>query len=362
MAWPPLLRRIAGDTGETAPAILTGLALRASERACFPQLQAAQQQVTGLALMNPPAEAADRIAYFATGLSYEAAIVSVEIDGRPQSVTVFCPSVENSEFNLPWAADAWRERWGQQTLFAADEIGQHYGVLPPDMLAQIMTMVLVRAAARVAAHPGPPKEVRSDLSAERVEIQDQTNRHAGFFLTREYMLRHPHFAGGMSPPVRREVFVATDAAIVLPYDPLRDRVLLVEQFRMGPFGRGDPHPWMLEPVAGRIDPGENPEETAHRECVEEAGLALDRLEHITSHYCSPGCSTEYFHCYLGLCDLPDDSAGNGGLDSEDGDIRTHVLPFERAMSLIPSGEASNGPLILCLMWLQRERERLRASA
>ena len=141
----------------------------------------------------------------------------------------------------------------------------------------MMPMIMVRAAARVAARASAPTDLRSDMEADHVEIDAQHNRHAGFFLTREFTLRHPLFRGGLSAPVRREVFVATDAAIVLPYDPVRDRVLLVEQFRMGPFGRGDPFPWMLEPVAGRVDPGEPPEETARRECVEEAGLTLDTV-------------------------------------------------------------------------------------
>jgi nudix-type nucleoside diphosphatase (YffH/AdpP family) len=166
----------------------------------------------------------------------------------------------------------------------------------------------------------------------------------------------------MSEPLQREVFVATDAALVLPYDPMRDRVLLVEQFRMGPYGRGDPRPWMLEPVAGRIDGGETPEEAAHRECLEEAGLSLRGLERISSHYCTPGYSTEVFHIFLGICDLPDTDKGQGGLATEHEDIRTHVIDFERAMTLLQTGEANNGPLVLSLIWLQRERARLRASA
>lgn len=131
---------------------------------------------------------------------------------------------------------------------------------------------------------------------------------------------------------------------------------------MGPYGRGDPRPWMLEPVAGRIDAGENPENCARRECKEEAGLHLIRLEKISSHYCSPGCSTEYFHCFLGLCDLPALTQGKGGLPRENEDIRTHVLPFEMAMHLVTTGEADNGPLILTLMWLQSERGRLRSAS
>ena len=148
---------------------------------------------------------------------------------------------------------------------------------------------------------------------------------------------------------------------MLPYDPVRDRVLLVEQFRMGPYGRRDPRPWMLEPVAGRVDPGETPEQTAHRECMEEAGISLIGLEKIAGYYCTPGYSTEYFHNFVGLTDLPDDLPRLGGLDTEAEDIRLHLLSFDDAIALIGTGEADNGPLILSLMWLSQNRERLRAA-
>lgn len=305
-------------------------------------------------------DARARMSYFAEALGLAATTLEVCVDGATVPATVFAPPKANDTLANDWRLEDWQETWGLMSVVAAEEANQHFGHVASDRLAQMMPMVMVRAAARVAARAPVPTDIRSDMRAEDVAVHERHNRHAGFFLTREVTLRHPKFGGGLSVPVRREVFVATDAAIVLPYDPVRDRVLLVEQFRMGPFGRGDPHPWMLEPVAGRVDPGEDPAATARRECVEEAGLRLDRLAHVSSHYCSPGCSTEYFHCYVGLCDLPDLSTGQGGLDSEDEDIRTHVLPFERAMDLIPSGEATNGPLILCLLWLQRERENLRA--
>ncbi|MEM6482690.1 MAG: NUDIX hydrolase, partial [Pseudomonadota bacterium] len=153
-----------------------------------------------------------------------------------------------------------------------------------------------------------------------------------------------------------------DAALVLPYDPVLDRLLLVEQFRMGPFGRGDPKPWVLEPVAGRVDPGETPETCAARECVEEAHLSLKALEHISSHYCSPGCSTEVFHCFVGLCNLEARNGGLGGLEVEHEDIATHVMSFDDAMALTQNGEINIGPLLLMLLWLQRERPRLRTFA
>ena len=367
MAWPPLLAEVAQSRVKVAEAELPGHGLTQQPGSCFPDLHRSSGSVAGSIASGADgqaltAEAKERIAYFAAGLGYRPKQLDILQSGQPRQATAYLPQNGDETSGPDWQLEAWQEKWGEIAVFAAQEVSQHFGVIPADVLCRMMPMILVRAAARRAASRPVPAAVRSDMQAGEVEVLERHNRHAGFFLTREYTLRHPQFAGGKSPPVKREVFVATDAAIVLPYDPVRDRVLLVEQFRMGPFGRGDPHPWMLEPVAGRVDPGETPETTARRECVEEAGLALGQLEHVSSHYCSLGCSTEYFHCFIGLCDLPELSKGQGGLDSEDEDIRTHVLGFDQAIDLIPSGEAANGPLILCLLWLQRERQRLRAGA
>lgn len=244
---------------------------------------------------------------------------------------------------------------------AADEIMGYYGRIKAGILVPRRQMILSRAVARLNAAQAPaPASLRSTHGVHQVETLDVAAQHEGFFLTRTYQLRHPQFQGGKSEVLTREVFVATDAAIVLPYDPVRDRILLVEQFRMGPFGRGDPLPWVLEPVAGRVDAGETPDETARRECIEEADLPLDRLEHVSSHYCSPGCSTEVFHCFVGLCALTEPGRSHGGLDSEHEDLRRHVIGFERAMELMTSGEINIGPLFALLLWLERERPRLRA--
>ena len=316
----------------------------------------------GIVLTKVSPETQDRLGYFASGLGWGPEQVQIVIGGHAHAAMMFRPNTPAKNQTDPWDHAAWQERWGALSLLATDEIMRHQSRVSEAKLAQRLPMILARAAAKQAAANGVPSDIRSPMTADQVNLISQHTRHAGFFLTREDVLRHPDFNGGMSPKVHREVFVATDAAIVLPYDPARDRVLLVEQFRMGPFGRGDPKPWMLEPVAGRVDAGETPEETAHRECREEAGLNLRRLEKIASYYCSPGCSTEYFHCYLGLCDLPEIGKGQGGLASEHEDIRTHVLDFDTAMGLYASGEADNGPLILSLIWLAQQRERLRANA
>ncbi len=366
MGLPGLMRDICGPMAQAlapVPAEVQGYRLSSREDCWFPMLLAAQGgRVAGILLSQLPPDVMERLTYFAAGLQHFPTATDVVVEGRVIKAQVFLAGRTDTGFDAAWDAKAWQARWEPLARDAVREMMGHQGRFSAAELPQRLPMILSRAAARQAAAMGAPRAVRSDMSHAMVEDISETTCHAGFFLTREHRLRHPRFDGTMSTPVTREVFVATDAAIVLPYDARRDRVLLVEQFRMGPYGRGDQYPWMLEPVAGRVDPGETPEQTARRECVEEAGLILHGLEHIASYYCSPGCSTEYFHTYLGLCDLPDKSRRKGGLDSEDEDIRTHVLSFDDALRLCSSGEADNGPLILSLIWLKAERERLRAVA
>ncbi|MBC7736273.1 MAG: NUDIX hydrolase, partial [Candidatus Saccharibacteria bacterium] len=166
------------------------------------------------------------------------------------------------------------------------------------------------------------------------------------------------FDGRMSEVVTRATFISGDAVTVLPYDPKRDLVLIVEQFRAGPMARGDAQAWQLEPIAGRVDPSETPEAAARREAVEEAGLVLDQLIEVARYYPSPGALSEYLYSYVALVDLPDGVAGVFGVADEAEDIRGHLIPFDRLMALVASGEVQNAPLILTALWLQREKARI----
>lgn len=362
LAWPPLLRAVLGAAapGERGRVVVPDAAIKAG--GCFPPLvPAAGAGAEARLIAIADAQRFERLSWFAAAIGLAPVPRHVlTTDGR-RAALAFMAEGDDQPSAPGWLAEPWAAHWGAIALAAAAEIMAVRGAQAATALTPRLPMILARAAARTAAAAAPaPADLRSDTGADSVERIACRTSHAGFFLTEVHDLRHPLLGGGMSPPLRREVFVASDAALVLPYDPGRDRVLLVEQFRMGPFGRGDPLPFVLEPVAGRVDAGETPEATARREALEEAGLTLGALEHMTSHYCSPGCSTEFFHCYLGLADLPRTGQGQGGLAAEHEDIRTHVLDFGRAMALLASGEINVGPLVLMLLWLQRERERLRA--
>jgi nudix-type nucleoside diphosphatase (YffH/AdpP family) len=226
----------------------------------------------------------------------------------------------------------------------------------PALLPGIAVRALARARGAATATSAALSEAPG---AEAVELSERVYPYARFFAVEEHRLRHPRFDGGMSAPVERAVFASGDAVTVLPFDPHAGTVLLIEQFRAGPWARRDPRPWMLETIAGRSDRAEPPEATARREAGEEAGLTLGRLERIGGYYPSPGIASEYIVGFVGEADLGGAGDTTHGLAEEQEDIRTLVVTLEGAMEAFAAGEIRNAPLIVSLLWLDRHAARLR---
>jgi nudix-type nucleoside diphosphatase (YffH/AdpP family) len=244
----------------------------------------------------------------------------------------------------------------------ADDILALRGQVPAERLRARRNAMLLRAAARLRAEASPvPQGLRRGAHPGDATRGPVDLAFAGFFAIETFLQRFRRFDGSFGPAVPREVFVSADAVTVLPWDPRRDRVLLVEQMRTAPMVRGEANPWQLEAVAGRIDAGETPEEAARREALEEAGLALGPLEKVAEYYSSPGAVTEYIYSYVAPCDLPDDVAGTFGLAEEAEDIRGHLLSVDDLEARMAAGELNNAPLILTVQWLLRHRARLRAA-
>jgi ADP-ribose pyrophosphatase len=192
-----------------------------------------------------------------------------------------------------------------------------------------------------------------------VEIIDRQTVFKGYFRVDRYNLRYRLFGGGFSVPVTREVFERGNSAAILLYDPRADCVLLVEQFRAGAFAAGI-GPWLIECVAGIIEPGEAPEHVARRESMEESGTAPGRVESIGKFiYSSGGCS-EICHLFAGEIDIAG-AGGVHGLAEEHEDIKTHIVPADEAIGWLDSGKADNAALLIALYWLARHRDRVRIS-
>lgn len=316
----------------------------------------------GLLVSNLTDTDIERLNFYEGGFDYELRPVNIHTGDRQIATEVYFPEPGLWKTGALWSLEDWTTRWGEMTLHAAQEVMGYFGNRSMQELVRMFPMIRARATAKVNARLHNNALSPSTFTANDIQVHDVSRPYVDFFAMNEYDLSFRRYDGGQSDMVRRAVFVATDAVIVLPYDPVRDRVLLIEQFRPGPFARGDDLPWQLEPIAGRVDSGEDPKETAHREAEEEAGLKISALHDVAHCYASPGCSTEYYNIYIGISDLPRAVEGVAGLDSEAEDIKSYLFGFDELMDMVDKGQVVNAPLALAALFLARHRDRLRSGA
>lgn len=193
------------------------------------------------------------------------------------------------------------------------------------------------------------------FSPDDVDVVSRETLFQGFFRMVKYRFKHRLFQGGWSPVIEREMFERGHAAAILPYDPVRDQVVIIEQIRVGALEHSQP--WQLEIVAGIIDRDESAEQVVRREAEEEAGILVKRMETITSYYPSAGGCSEKLDVYVGEVDASL-AGGVHGLDYEGEDIKVHVMSRTQAYQLVREGRIENGASIIALQWLELNYEQL----
>lgn len=178
-----------------------------------------------------------------------------------------------------------------------------------------------------------------------------------------YRLRHDKFDGTKSPVLEREILERGHAVAVLPYDPVRDEVVLIEQFRPGTLSVSAQNPdmpvWLTEIVAGIIEDGENAEDVARRETIEETGCTIIGSPELISHYyVTPGCSSETVTLYYGQVDTTN-VGGLHGLAEEGEDIRVFTVTAKECFAMLQKGQLCNAMTTIAVQWLMLNRDRLR---
>lgn len=190
-----------------------------------------------------------------------------------------------------------------------------------------------------------------------VEIIARDTVFQGYFRVDRYRLRHRTFSGGWTGEIVREVFERGHAVVVLLYDPDRDAVALIEQFRPGALAAGW-QPWLIECVAGIIEEGEHPDDVARRETVEESGADPLDLLPIGSYLITAGGSSETCRLYCARVDSRRIS-GLHGLAHEGEDIKVMVVGADEALAMCRDGRINNAMAILAIQWLALEKADLR---
>lgn len=186
------------------------------------------------------------------------------------------------------------------------------------------------------------------FTSNDIEILNVEPVYDGFFRMQRYQFRHKLFAGGWSDTVTRELFERGHAVAVLPYDPVTNEFVLIEQIRVGALATKS-SPWLIEVIAGIIDEGETEAAVCHREAMEEAGVRLSHLTKALSYLSSPGGTSERLHVFVAKVDA-NEAGGVHGVEHEAEDILVHRVPEQQALEWLESGHIDNAAAIIALQW------------
>jgi ADP-ribose pyrophosphatase len=197
------------------------------------------------------------------------------------------------------------------------------------------------------------------MTKKAFRILNEATPFKGFFNVKTYTLEHTLYKGGWSQPITREVFHRGNCVAVLLYDPKRDEVIIIEQFRAGAvLLDAQEQAWLLEIVAGAMEEGESAEEVCYREAIEEAGCTIQELIKINEFFTSPGGTSELLELFCGKVDAST-IGGIHGLDEEDEDISVTSLPFDEVWALLQAGKIISAIPIIAIQWLYINRDELR---
>ena len=313
----------------------------------------------GLVLKNLSEPDVERLNYYELGFDYVLATTSVETHAGQIGVSAYFCNRSDMATSKLWSYDVWLSDHSEIQYLAAREFLDFFGTKFGDTAQVMYNSILKRAEVFVSesSTPSSALEIGPDLNTN-IQIEDLKREYLGFFALNQVDLKYPFFDNSTSGLKSRTILMGSEASLILPYDPILDKVLLVEQFRIGPFCRGDKAPWVYEPVAGMIEFGEKPEDAAKREVFEEAGIQVTNLVKINSGYPNPGEATTYFYNYIGIVDLSDYSPGIYGVRDEGEDIRTHVIDFKEVLSWSISNKLRVLPLTTMVLWLALNKLKL----
>ncbi len=182
----------------------------------------------------------------------------------------------------------------------------------------------------------------------KYKIINKKNLYSGFFSLNRYDFIHKKHDGEWTNNVSREIFSGAHVSTLLPYDPIKEEIVLIQQFRAGVLSRYD-EDYLYEIVAGIIDKGENPEQTAVRECFEETGCKVKKIHPIQSYFPAPGSSESYYHLYLGEIQAFDGERIRG-LNQENEDILVKCFKIYEVKKMMKEKKIINGLTLIALQW------------
>ena len=180
------------------------------------------------------------------------------------------------------------------------------------------------------------------------KIINKKELYSGFFSLNKYEFIHKKHDGNWTETIQREVFSGAHVSTLLPYDPVKKEIVLIQQFRAGVISRYDDD-YLYEIVAGMVDENEVPEETAKRECFEETGCKVNTISPILGYFPAPGSSESFYHLYLGEINTFDGERIMG-LENENEDILVKSFKVEKVREMLKDNIIKNGVTLIALQW------------
>lgn len=182
----------------------------------------------------------------------------------------------------------------------------------------------------------------------KFKILSNKNIYSGFFKMNEITIKYKKYDGSWSNSINRELFGGAQVSAVLPYDPIKKEIVLIQQFRPGTIAKNLGN-YLDEIVAGIIDPGEDPQTTAKRECLEETGCEVKKLLPIQGYFPAPGSSESFYYLFLAEIDT---FVGERirGLKTENEDILVKSYKISEIKEKLESNKILNGLTLIALQW------------
>lgn len=162
-----------------------------------------------------------------------------------------------------------------------------------------------------------------------------------------------HLKNGQVQKQVREAYDRGNGAVILLYNTTAQTVILTRQFRLPTFINGNADGMLIEACAGLLDK-DDPESCIRREAEEETGYRLSDVKKVYEAYMSPGSVTEILYFYIAAYDHSMKVHEGGGLEEEQEHIEVLELPFEKAWSMIATGELRDAKTIMLLQYLKLE--------
>ena len=182
----------------------------------------------------------------------------------------------------------------------------------------------------------------------KFKIINKKNIYSGFFKMNKYTLKYKKYDNSWTGEIERELFGGAQVAAVLPYDPVKKEIVLIQQFRPGTISKNSEN-YLDEIVAGIIDPGEDASTAARRECLEETGCEIKKLIPIQGYFPAPGSSESFYNLFLGEIHSFDGERIMG-LETENEDILVKSYKLNEVRDKLNKGEITNGLTLIALQW------------